>query len=273
MAAKYIHYGEETLAMCRTTIRREIITTDVERVTCSVCLDHLARSIALHRDKMNHLSEGRPPDDSVIPDTGNVSSPGRTGNARTDQITIYTDGAASPNPGPGAYGAVIFGLPGRSEPMEIHEGFRLTTNNRMEILAVIAALEATPKGSSVKVFSDSRYVVDPVSKGWAERWKANGWMLNQKEPALNPDLWERLLNLAKERSVNLEWVKGHAGNQWNERADALAVMASQGGDLPDDPGYQSPDENRVADRPELSWQPALKSLGRNEAAICVLRVL
>ena len=258
MAAKYIHYGEETLAMCRTTKRREIITTDVERVTCSVCLDHLARGIALHRDKMNHLSEGRSSDDSVIPDAGNISSPDRVANGRTAQITIYTDGAASPNPGPGGYGAVIFGLPDRPEPMEIHHGFRLTTNNRMEILAVVAALEATPAGSSVKVFSDSRYVVDAVSKSWAEGWKARGWMRSQKEPALNPDLWERLLNLVKERSVNLEWVKGHAGNQWNERADALAVTASQGRDLPDDLGYQASDENRAADRPESSWQPASK---------------
>ena len=258
MTAKYIHYGEETLAMCRSTKRRAIITTDVERVTCSVCLDHLARGIVLHRDKMNHLSEGRSPDDSDIPGTRNVSSPDRVANERTAQLTIYTDGAASPNPGPGGCGAVIFGLPDRSEPVEIHQGFRLTTNNRMEILAVVAALEATPEGSSVRVFSDSKYVVDAVSKGWAERWKARGWMRNQKELALNPDLWERLLNLVKGRPVNLEWIKGHAGNQWNERADALAVMASQGRDLPNDLGYYASDENRAADRPESSWQPASK---------------
>ena len=258
MAAKYIHYGENTLAMCRSTKRQSIITMDVERVTCSVCLDHLERGIALHRPTMNPLSEVHSPDNSDIPDTLNESFCAPVGGSQTAQVTAYTDGAASPNPGQGGYGAVIYGLPNRAEPLEISQGFRLTTNNRMEILAVVAALEATPEGSHVTVYSDSRYVVDAVSKGWAKGWQAKGWKRNRKDVALNPDLWERLLTLVNERSVNLQWVRGHAGNQGNERADALAVLASQGMGLPEDTGYQGSDVRQSPVPQESSWQPAAK---------------
>ena len=258
MAARYIHYGEDTLAMCRSTKRQAIITMDVERVTCGVCIDHLASGIPLHRDKMNHLAEVHAPDNSDIPHTQKDVFDDRLSRPRTGEITVYTDGAASPNPGLGGYGAVILGLPNRTEPLEICQGFRLTTNNRMEIMAVVAGLEATPKGSRVTVYSDSQYVVNAVSKGWAKRWQAKDWMRNGKEPALNPDLWERLLNLADERSVNLQWVRGHAGNQGNERADALAVMASQGSGLPEDQGYQAVDAKQSPVPQESSWQPAAK---------------
>ena len=164
----------------------------------------------------------------------------------------------STDPRPGGYGAVISGLPNRTEPLEIYRGFRLTTNNRMEIMGVVAALEATPKGSHVTVYSDSQYAVNAVSKGWAKRWQAKDWMRNGKAAALNPDPWERLLTLVDERLVNLQWVRGHAGNQGNEKADALAVMASQGSDLPEDPGYQAVDAQQNPVPRESSWQPASK---------------
>ena len=259
MAAKYIHYGEDTLAMCRSTKRRAIITMEVARVTCNVCLDHLDRGIDLHRPTMNHLSKVRSPDKDSLDSQDTLSPP--SGGSQTAQVIAHTDGAASPNPGPGGYGAVIAGLPDHAEPLEISQGFQRTTNNRMEILAVVAALEATPKGSHVTVYSDSRYVVDAVNKGWAKRWKSKGWMRNKKEDALNPDLWERLLTLEGERSVSLEWIRGHSGNQGNERADALAVNAARGRNLPEDPGYDGAPgltvQQQTAAQPDNDgWKPS-----------------
>ncbi len=141
------------------------------------------------------------------------------------KITIYTDGAAKGNPGPGGYGVVLLGrgAVGKPRRKELSGGFRLTTNNRMELLAVIEGLEALRNdGCEVTVYSDSRYVVDAVEKNWAARWRANGWMRNKTDPALNADLWERLLNLLGKHKVKFNWVKGHAGNKENERCDRLA---------------------------------------------------
>ena len=153
------------------------------------------------------------------------------------KVTIYTDGACSGNPGPGGYGAVLQYGQNRKE---LSGGFRKTTNNRMELLGVIAGLDALKDPCRVTIYSDSRYIVDAVNKGWARRWKANGWRRNKKEKALNPDLWDRLLTLLDTHDTEFRWVKGHAGNAGNERADALAVAAANGDDLAVDEGYETP---------------------------------
>lgn len=157
-------------------------------------------------------------------------------------VTIYTDGACSGNPGPGGYGAVL--LAGGHEK-ELSGGFRLTTNNRMELLAAIVGLETLNRRCQVALYTDSRYIVDAINKGWARRWRDNGWMRNKREAAVNPDLWEQLLDLLDRHDVDVRWVRGHAGNEGNERADRLAVEASRGKDLPDDHGYDpSPAKSR-----------------------------
>ncbi|MFP4033595.1 MAG: ribonuclease HI [Desulfococcaceae bacterium] len=151
-------------------------------------------------------------------------------------VLIYTDGGALGNPGPGGYGVVILEGDGRRE---LSGGRRLTTNNRMEMMAVIEALEACEPGRKILLFSDSRYVVDAISKGWAKRWRSNNWMRNKTDPAVNPDLWERLLDLVDRHDVRFGWVKGHAGVAHNERCDELVRKESAKGDgLPRDGGYE-----------------------------------
>jgi len=157
--------------------------------------------------------------------------------AQLKQVTIYTDGACLGNPGPGGYGAVLLYGPHRRE---ISGGFRLTTNNRMEIMAVIAALELLKEQCRVTLHSDSQYVVNAMTQGWARRWKANGWKRNQREEAVNPDLWERLLDLCDQHQVEFQWLRGHSGVDENERCDQLAVDAARQPDLPEDTGYKSP---------------------------------
>jgi ribonuclease HI len=138
------------------------------------------------------------------------------------KLVIYTDGACSGNPGPGGYGAVLkFG----EHEKEIKGGFRSTTNNRMEILAVIEGLKALKKNSQVTVYSDSKYVIDTMTKGWALNWKRKNWMRTAKDKAKNSDLWEQMLELEQLHEVQWKWVKGHAGDPMNERADRLAVEA------------------------------------------------
>lgn len=134
-------------------------------------------------------------------------------------IELYTDGASSGNPGPGGYGVIL-----RSGPhyKELSEGFRKTTNNRMELLAVIKGLEAIKKpGQEVVVYSDSKYVIDAVEKGWVHGWAKKGFAGKK-----NPDLWMRFLNIYRLHKVRFVWVKGHAGHPENERCDQLAVQAS-----------------------------------------------
>jgi ribonuclease HI len=150
------------------------------------------------------------------------------------QIVIYTDGGCAGNPGPGGYGAVILAGKTRSE---IAGGFRLTTNNRMELMACIAALETLDTPADVVLHSDSRYVVNGISKGWARRWRANGWMRTKSEAAQNADLWSRLLDLCEKRRVRFVWVHGHAGNRENERCDQLATEAARGPNLREDHDY------------------------------------
>lgn len=148
------------------------------------------------------------------------------------KIIIYTDGASRGNPGPGGYGTVMLAGPYRKE---ISEGFRKTTNNRMELLAVIKGLEALKKeGSEVLVYSDSKYVVDAVTKGWI--W---GWVKKGFKGKKNADLWRRFLESYQKHKVEFKWVKGHAGNVENERCDQLAVQAATLAGLPADTGYES----------------------------------
>ena len=156
----------------------------------------------------------------------------------SNEITIYTDGASSGNPGPGGYGVVL--VSGRHR-LEISEGFRLTTNNRMELLAVITGLEALKiPGSNVVIYTDSRYVADSVEKGWVFQWEAKGFRKKK-----NPDLWIRFLKIYRKHRVTFVWIKGHANNRENELCDRLAVEACKGKNLPEDPGYrpEEDDEN------------------------------
>lgn len=143
------------------------------------------------------------------------------------EITIYTDGYCKPNPGVGGYGAV---LTYDEHENELMGGYRNTTNNRMELLAPIIALKALKEGCRVTVYSDSKYVVDAVSKGWAQKWRSKGWKRNRKERAINPDLWEQLLAEIERHDVEFRWVKGHAGHPGNERADRLS---EEGARLPE----------------------------------------
>ncbi len=135
-------------------------------------------------------------------------------------VEIYTDGACSGNPGPGGWGAILR-YNGREK--EISGGEGQTTNNRMELSAVIAALECLKEPCTVELYSDSRYVIDALSKGWAESWRKKGWIKSDKKPALNADLWERLLALTQRHEMRCHWVRGHADNEYNNRCDALAV--------------------------------------------------
>ncbi len=148
-----------------------------------------------------------------------------------NRITIYTDGAARGNPGPGGYGVVL--LSGKHRK-ELSEGFKLTTNNRMELLAVIKGLEVLKKNDSVvTVYTDSKYVADAVEKGWVF-----GWERKKFKKKKNPDLWIRFLKIFRKHKVKFIWVKGHANIPENERCDELAVAASKQPDLQEDTGYQ-----------------------------------
>ncbi len=147
------------------------------------------------------------------------------------EVTIYTDGGASGNPGPGGYGALLIWGQHRKE---FSQGFRRTTNNRMELLAVIVALEALKRAPlNVVVYSDSKYVVDAVTKGWVFNWEKKGY-----KDKKNPDLWQRFLRVYRQHRVRFEWVKGHSGHPLNDRVDALAVNAYKEGPLLIDEGYE-----------------------------------
>mgnify|MGYP003291050571 CR=1 FL=1 len=135
-------------------------------------------------------------------------------------VTIYTDGACSGNPGPGGWGAILEYM---GHEKELSGGEQNTTNNRMELTAVIKALQALKEPCTVELYSDSKYVLDALQKGWAVSWRKKGWIKSDKKPALNPDLWETLLNLVEMHDVRCHWVKGHASNPKNNRCDELAV--------------------------------------------------
>lgn len=137
------------------------------------------------------------------------------------KIKVFTDGACSGNPGPGGWGAILkYG----SQEKELSGGEAQTTNNRMELTAVIMALSALKEPCEVELCSDSKYVIDSVQKGWVYGWKKNNWTKSDKKPALNVDLWEQLLPLLDKHKVSWKWIKGHAGHEENERCDRLAVQ-------------------------------------------------
>ena len=150
------------------------------------------------------------------------------------KVTIYTDGSARGNPGPGGFGAVLKYGKFRKE---LSGGFECTTNNRMEILAAISALEALNRPCEIVLHSDSRYVIDAMSKGWLEGWKANDWKRKPKLPLKNVDLWQRMDLAAAQHKISWKWVKGHAGVPENERCDQLATEAADSDDRSVDEGY------------------------------------
>lgn len=150
------------------------------------------------------------------------------------KIVVYTDGGCRGNPGPGGYGVIIIAGEKR---VELAEGFRLTTNNRMEMMACLAALKALKISADVILHSDSRYVVNGINKGWARKWRANHWMRTKSEAAENSDLWAQLLDLCDRHRVKFVWVHGHTGQMENERCDQLAGAAAAGADLKEDFAY------------------------------------
>ena len=159
----------------------------------------------------------------------------------TGPLVIHTDGSARPNPGPGGYGVVIVDSVGTR--LEISQGYTKTTNNRMELMAVIALLETIPD-ISMTIFSDSEFMINSINNGWAKGWRAKGWKAS-KGPAKNPDLWGRLLDLIDSHpKARFQWVKGHSGNPHNERADKLAVAAAVGKSRVPDEGYH--DKSSIA---------------------------
>lgn len=137
------------------------------------------------------------------------------------EVEIYTDGACSGNPGPGGYGVI---LKYKGQVKELSGGEPQTTNNRMELMGVITGLNALKEPCVVMLYSDSKYIIDAINKGWAKKWRANNWIKSDKKKALNIDLWEQLLVLLDKHEVTFNWVKGHAGHTENERCDELAVM-------------------------------------------------
>ncbi len=152
------------------------------------------------------------------------------------KVIIYTDGGAINNPGPGGYGAIIV-IDGRER--EFSGGFRLTTNNRMELMAAIVALKKLEvRDKQVLLFSDSSYLVNGIEKGWAKSWRRRGWIKSDKKPAINKDLWAEILDLVEDLDVEFRWVKGHSGNPMNERCDQMAVSSARSNPQSVDEGYE-----------------------------------
>lgn len=176
-------------------------------------------------------------DDSVEPDKKPMS-----------HVIIYTDGAAEPNPGPGGYGVVLMAGKHRKE---LSGGFRRTTNNRMELLAVIIGLESLTKPCLVTIYSDSKYVVESVERGSVQRWAKNNWYRTKTDKAKNADLWARFLDVYNKHKVRFKWVKGHAGVPENERCDELAVAGAQSYDSQVDVGY-------IAENPDDAFLPQMR---------------
>ncbi len=181
--------------------------------------------------KESPASVGRRQHKAVKARTAPVSAPPRPGT-----VMVYSDGGARFNPGPGGYGVIIV-EDGR--PRELSGGYRHTTNNRMELMGCIVALTALAGlDKPIVVHTDSQYVVNGISKGWAKSWRKRGWLKADRQPALNADLWGRLLDLLEGREVAFQWVRGHSGHPENERCDELAVSSSALSGLPVDEGYE-----------------------------------
>lgn len=182
------------------------------------------------------LEENQPPENLI---TG-VVQPARSNNAFEvkdgDNLEIWADGACAINPGSGGYAAL---LKNNGQIKELTGGYSMTTNNRMEIMAAIVALESLNKRCDVTIYSDSRYLVDTMTLGWAKSWQVKGWKRNNKEKAVNPDLWQRLLDLCSQHTVKFVWVKGHSVCAENQRCDELAEATARMHNLPEDKGYQN----------------------------------
>jgi len=170
------------------------------------------------------------PDSRAVKENKNFLTQGKT--------LIYTDGGANPNPGPGGYGVV---LRYKKSSKELSGGFRLTNNNRMELLACIKALESLKEKSDAILFSDSQYVVNAIEKGWAKKWQKENWKKKNGASRINHDLWKRLLPLYEKHDVKFKWVKGHAGNIDNEKCDQLASQMARRRNLPVDKEYETRD--------------------------------
>lgn len=147
------------------------------------------------------------------------------------QIQLYTDGACSGNPGPGGFGVI---LRYKDNRRELSGGYKNTTNNRMELRALIVGLQALKEPCRVDIYCDSKYIVDAIEQGWAKKWRANHWRRNKKELAKNVDLWTLLLELMEKHQVTMHWIRGHAGHPENEHCDRLAVEAANGKNLRED---------------------------------------
>ena len=207
---------------------KQQIIVELDRLSESLLPDVLNYVKSLQTNTDNNPKPAKPKP-SVKPKTATKAE------TSGDTIIIYTDGACTGNPGKGGYGAVIIDGDRREE---LSGGYKLTTNNRMEMMGAIAALESLKSNSKVKLHSDSKYIVDAVIKGWAKKWQAKGWKRNAKEMAKNPDLWQELLDLCKIHDVEFKWVKGHAGIPENECCDRLAVAAAHQQNLQADEGYK-----------------------------------
>ncbi len=166
-------------------------------------------------------------------------------NKRTEipNIKLYSDGGAEPNPGKGGFGVI---LSYKGIKKEFFRGYKLTTNNRMELMGVIFGLERLKKKSNVDVYTDSNYVVEGINKGWAKKWKENNWIRSKNQKAINSDLWDRLLNAISKHNVKFHWVKGHAGHPENERCDTLANYGIHSSNQLEDEGYIA-NENKISD--------------------------
>lgn len=158
------------------------------------------------------------------------------------QVTIYTDGGARGNPGPGGFGAIL--LFGKHQK-ELNAAYEHTTNNRMELMAAISALELLNEPCAVALHSDSKYLIDAMTKNWLRGWKSRGWIKSDKKSVLNRDLWQRLDSATAGHSITWNWVKGHAGNPLNERCDELVHEAIDGGNLQVDQGYLDAQERTL----------------------------
>lgn len=196
----------------------------------------LAEAEAWLRSPSYRPGAGRPTGSPRPAPAPRASAPPAGTAPKAGEVTIYTDGGAIYNPGPGGYGVVqIY----EGVEQERSGGFRLTTNNRMELMGTIVALrELEYRDKPVTLYSDSSYVVNGINKGWAQGWRKRGWIKSDRQPAVNPDLWAELLDLLSDLQVTFKWVKGHSGNPFNERCDQLAVANARRENLPADPGYK-----------------------------------
>lgn len=158
----------------------------------------------------------------------------------SERVTMYTDGSCLGNPGPGGYGAVLIYGEYKGENAanykELSQGYKRTTNNRMELLAVIVGLESLTRECEVDLWTDSKYVQQAITQGWLKNWQRNGWKTAAKKPVKNQDLWRRLMPLLEKHDITFNWVKGHSGHLLNERVDDLARGAASGGELLVDEG-------------------------------------